>query len=529
MKSHLRIRISRRMLHLSLTLAAILLIAMQSQAPAAHATAAVAAPVAPVAPVAVDAALVNAASFDPSRIVAPGSIGALFSSGMTDQAPASATTLPLPTSLAGISVKIDGISAPLFFASAAQVNLQVPSGVDLGSATIEVFRTGVASPVATGTCTIAEASPGVFTVDYSGAHQAAVLNSDLSYNSDFDKLPGSRPEASGSVVVIYATGQGRTTPLVPDGQPAPFGPLAVADGVTAVTIGGLPANVSYSGLAPGFVGLWQINVSLPASLPTNLSTPFSVSLKGRSSNPGATTTIAVANKNEFGSASGKVVSALTGTGIGGANVTLQPNGGGTLRQAQTNGSGEYNVYVISPGNYNLQAAAAGFIPASQSSTISGGGSLVLPPIALSQPLAANQFRVVVTWLQGYDLDAHLTGPGTNGGRYHVWWNGETGANAQLDRDDQSGTGPETLTFSPGAGSFKFSVQDYKNRDLNGSMGFAGARPVVRVFQGSQQVAVISPPGGGGTFWKVFEIQNQQFSVVNQLGDEPDPSNIKVSY
>src|SRR4030095_687393 len=105
MKSLLRIRISRRILPLSLTLAATLLIAMQSQLPVAHATAVIA------APVAADAALVNAASFDPSRIVAPGSIGALFSSGMTDQAPASATNLPLPTSLAGLSVKIDGIIA----------------------------------------------------------------------------------------------------------------------------------------------------------------------------------------------------------------------------------------------------------------------------------------------------------------------------------------------------------------------------------------------------------------------------------
>jgi uncharacterized protein YfaP (DUF2135 family) len=141
----------------------------------------------------------------------------------------------------------------------------------------------------------------------------------------------------------------------------------------------------------------------------------------------------------------------------------------------------------------------------------------------------------VTWLQGYDLDAHLTGPGLNSTRYHVWWNGETstpggqGATAQLDRDDQTGSGPETLTFSSAAGSFKFSVQDYKNRDSGGSMGFAAAKPVVRVFQGNQQVAVITPPGGGGTFWKVFEIQNQQFNLVNQLGDEPDPSNIKISY
>ena len=504
----------------SLTLAAILLAIMPARTASARVQAA-------------SAALVNGASYDPTRTVAPGSIAALFSSGMTTDQPQSASTFPLPTTLANLSVKIDGLSAPLFYASADQVNLQVPSGVDLGSANVEVFRNGIASPVATGTATIVEAAPGIFTINATGSEQASVLNSDFSYNGTFDRLPGSRPEVTGSFVSIYATGCGRTNPIVSDGQPSPFGPLALADGVTTVIIGGVQAQVLFSGLAPGYAGLWQINVFIPSSLATNLATPFSVQLKNQSSNPGATTTIAVANKNEFGTASGKVVSALSGVGIGGANVTLQPSGGGAPRQAVTNGTGDYSVFVISPGNYDLQASAAGFIPASQTTSIAGGGAAELAPIALTPPLAGNQARVVVTWRNGYDLDAHLTGPGGGSQRYHVWWNGETNlpppTTALLDRDDANGIGPETLTFTFAAGSYKFSVQDYRNRDTSGSMSFVSASAVVRVFIGNQQVAFITPPAGGGTLWKVFEIQGQQLSIVNQLSDEPDPSNIRVSY
>ena len=325
-----------------LSLAALLLTAMPERQVSARAQPA-------------NAALVNAASYDPAKIVAPGSLASVFSTGMTAEQPQSASTLPLPTTLAGVSVRIDGLPAPLLYASSTQINLQVPSGVDLGSASVEVFRTGVASPVSTGTATIVEAAPGVFTINAIGSAQAAALNSDYSYNATFDVIPGSRPEVTGSFVSIYATGAGRTNPLVADGQPSPFGPLAVADGVTTVAIGGVQAQVLFSGLAPGFVGLWQINVFIPASLATNFATPFSVQLKNQSSNPGTTTTIAIANKNEFGTAAGKVVNALSGAGIGGANVTLQPSGGGAPRQAVTNGAGDYSLFVISPGNYNLQA------------------------------------------------------------------------------------------------------------------------------------------------------------------------------
>jgi hypothetical protein len=76
-------------------------------------------------------ALVNAASYD--RTVAPGSLAALFGSAMATQI-ASASTLPLPTTLGGVTVKMNGINAPLFFVSPNQINLQVPSGVNAGTA-----------------------------------------------------------------------------------------------------------------------------------------------------------------------------------------------------------------------------------------------------------------------------------------------------------------------------------------------------------------------------------------------------------
>ncbi|MGH7185481.1 MAG: hypothetical protein ACREIB_04280, partial [Pseudomonadota bacterium] len=285
-------------------------------------------------------ALVNAASY--ADTVAPGSIAALFSSNLTSQASQAATTIPLPTTLAGLTVKVNGLTAPLFFASASQINLQAPGGLAPGSATVEVFSDGSTTPVASGSVKVADAAPGIFTIDQSGRNQAIALNSDLSRNADFDRLPGSRPEAGGSVVVIYATGAGATNPLVADGQAAPGSPLARATGATTVTIGGIAADVQFSGLAPGFVGLWQINAVIPASLPTNINTPLLVSLKG---NPSLQTTLAVANKNEFGAVTGSVFNAATGAGLAGAGITLQPTGAGKTRTATTNARGQYGLYV----------------------------------------------------------------------------------------------------------------------------------------------------------------------------------------
>ncbi len=474
-------------------------------------------------------ALVNAASYEAT--VAPGSIAALFGAGMARQT-AIAPSLPLPTTLAGVTVKINGINAPLFFVSPNQINLQVPGGVAAGSANIEVFNTGSTTAVGEGAVNVAESSPGIFTIDLSGKNQAVALNSDFSRNGDFDKLPGSRPEVTGNVVVIYATGVGNTNPLVADGQPAPASPLAQATGATNVTIGGVAAQVQFSGLVPGFVGLWQINAVIPASLPTDANAPLTVELKGRQN---SSTTLAIANRNEFGAVAGAVFNALTGSPLTNANITLQPTSNGKTRTATTDALGKFSLYVINPGSYNLSAAATGFITASQAATITGGQTNAAT-FALTAPLPAGQYRVIVTWQSQVDLDAHMTGPnssGSNNSRFHVWWLETTDllnpVTTQLDVDGAS-PGPETLTFTPNStGTYRFSVHNYTNRDTNGHVGLSQSGVVVRIYSGNQQAQTLTAPGGGGTLWKVFEFSGGQLRVINQLGDEVDASNIKSSF
>ncbi|MGE0884966.1 MAG: carboxypeptidase regulatory-like domain-containing protein [Blastocatellales bacterium] len=476
--------------------------------------------------VAAPVALVNAASYDAA--VAPGSIAALFGAGMATQT-AIASTLPLPKTLGGVTVKIGGIDAPLFFVSPNQINLQVPGGVAPGIAAIQVFNTGNATAIGDGTATVADSAPGIFTLDVSGKNQAVAQNSDLSRNADFDKLPGARPEASGNVVVIYATGIGNTNPLVADGVAAPASPLAQAVGTTIVTIGGVPAEVQFSGLVPGFVGLWQMNVVLPGNLPTNLATPFTVALKGKTS---LTTTLAVVNKNEYGTVSGTVLDAVTGAALPGASITLQPTAAGNTRTAMTDTLGKFAIYVINPGNYNLSAAAGGFITVTESSTITGGQSKIAN-FALTAPLTAGQYRIIVTWQNSLDLDAHMTGPGTGNSRFHVWWLEPTDlltpTTTMLDVDGAS-PGPETITFTPSTtGIYRLSIHNYTDRDSNGSNGIAQSGVIVRVYRGNNQLLVFTPPNSGGTLWKVFELNNGQLNTINSMTDEPDSFNIKNSF
>src|SRR5262249_1385597 len=318
----------------------------------------------------------NAASYDAT--VAPGSIAALFGNNMTGLPEAAAQSLPLPTVLAGLSVKVNGLTAPLFYASGRQINFQVPSGVDPGTATVEVFSGSTL--VASGSAQVAESAPGVFSVDLSGKNQAVAQNSDYSTNADFDRFPGSRPEVGGQYIVLYATGIGRTNPIVPDGQPAPGSPLAQANSQTTVTIAGVQAQVLFSGLAPGFVGLWQINAVLPATLATNLASALNVSLNNHSS---VGTTLAIANKSEFGSVNGVVVNALTGAPFNGAGLALQPQGSGKARSITTGADGTFNLQVIAPGAYTLAASSPGFITTSQSASIAGGAATSAGVMALS--------------------------------------------------------------------------------------------------------------------------------------------------
>jgi uncharacterized protein (TIGR03437 family) len=198
--------------------------------------------------------IVNAASYA-GGTAAPGAIMSLFGLGLgSNWAQASGT---VPTTLASTKISVSGVSGnvPLFYASPSQVNFQMPFEAS-GAATLTLVREdGVSTSVSV---PIAEAQPGLFSADSSGAGPAAAQR------ADYSTLSSANPAARGEEIVLYATGLGRVTPAALTGQGA-AGQTATTNAVT-VTIGGSKVTPDYAGLTPGFVGLYQVNFRIPADL-----------------------------------------------------------------------------------------------------------------------------------------------------------------------------------------------------------------------------------------------------------------------
>lgn len=229
----------------------------------------------------------NRASFGAQ--VATGSIASVFGTGLAPAAQM-ADRLPLPRTLGGISVSVNGFAAPLFYVSPQQINFQVPWEAAMPTRpanTLTVTVNGGASSPQT--FNLAGVAPGLFAVNAAG--QGAVL---ISATGELAAPAGSiagraaRPAKRGEYVSIYCTGLGTVS-----NQPASGAAPAATSTTTAmpsVSIGGVPANVSFSGLAPGFVGLYQVNVQAPGSTATGSAIPVVLSIGGATSN---TVTIAI--------------------------------------------------------------------------------------------------------------------------------------------------------------------------------------------------------------------------------------------
>ncbi len=199
----------------------------------------------------------SAASYKPT--LAPSEIATLFGSAMAGGT-AAASTLPLPTQLADVQVRIDGVAAPLFFVSPSQINFQVPrvtaaiTAVPLSqsaTAMVEVINNG--QLIRAGAFQIAPAVPGIFTLNATGTGAATALDAIRGNREPFDaKQPNGQP----TIIALFGTGFGADATDM-DGN--------VNVSVQA-TIDGAPVTVGYAGRAPGFTGLNQINVMFPASI-----------------------------------------------------------------------------------------------------------------------------------------------------------------------------------------------------------------------------------------------------------------------
>jgi uncharacterized protein (TIGR03437 family) len=233
------------------------------------------------------AGVVSAASFAAGP-VAPGEVVSIFGQQIGPTTPALLTldsTGKVATSIGGVRVNFGAFVAPLTYVGAGQINAIVPYEV-AGSSSVglAIDNNGFQSNYAT--VQLAATGPGIFTLNGSGTGPGAILNQDFSVNSQ------SNPALKLSVIQIYMTGEGVTTPTPADGAVTiatsafPYTPTPQA--VVSVTIGGQPAQLQWSGEAPDFVaGVLQVNATIPATA-TSGANSIAVKIGSNTSQSGVT-------------------------------------------------------------------------------------------------------------------------------------------------------------------------------------------------------------------------------------------------
>ena len=218
-------------------------------------------------------AVVNAA--DGQLPVAPGGLISIYGQQMS---PVNIATsqIPLPTALGDSCLTVNGVAVPMLFVSPQQINGQLPVNVD-GNAQM-TLRTpgGISDNFNFG---ILPAAPSIFRSGTAGPETGLAT---ITRADNGELITPTNPVHPGDSIVIWATGLGRTTPSIDSGMPAPSDPLPYAVIQPTVLIGGVALDILYAGLVPGSVGLYQINATVPRSVPLGLSMPLLVTQGGSS-------------------------------------------------------------------------------------------------------------------------------------------------------------------------------------------------------------------------------------------------------
>jgi uncharacterized protein (TIGR03437 family) len=226
-------------------------------------------------PFLIDAGTVNAASY--TSPVVPGSIAAVFGTGLSI-GQASSSSSPLPTTLAQSSFSAGGMAAPLYFATPTQVNIQVPWELaGQSQATMTDLVNGATSNLRA--VLLAPFAPGIFSLDASGSGQGAILIAPSAVVAT-----ANTPAQRNGYVSIFCTGLGAVSNQPPTGGVALSDPLSRTLTLPKVTIGGIDAVVSYSGLAPSFAGLYQVNAIVPLGVIPGNAVQVQISIGNVASN-----------------------------------------------------------------------------------------------------------------------------------------------------------------------------------------------------------------------------------------------------
>jgi uncharacterized protein (TIGR03437 family) len=225
-------------------------------------------------------ALVNAASFAQGDVCSPGSWVSAFGKSLVVGDPRSADTVPLGTVLGGSQVKVNTTGAPLLYVSGSLINFQCPL-LEPGTAIqvkVEVDGGGSTTAISG---TMQAATPGLFTLNSSGSGQGAVLiaNTNLLAMPNTDGIPSRPGVKTVDYLSIFANGFGATQETVPAGTPAPLDHLVLMTNKVRVFLGGVRIDPAFAGLAPGAIGLYQINVPILLEVPAGAAVPLHLEIE----------------------------------------------------------------------------------------------------------------------------------------------------------------------------------------------------------------------------------------------------------
>ena len=247
----------------------------------------------------------------------------------------------------------------------------------------------------------------------------------------------------------------------------------------------------------------------------------------------------------MGGAYGCIKDAVTGRPVSGVKVefykgwsTSIDEPGELVTTLTTNDNGRYDSckwttydvdFGLTAGNYTLVISKEGYIPTSFNITIEGGMDLEFNS-TITEIGSENVYRVVLTWGESpRDLDSHLNAT-YEGSREHVFYSRKVGYGSDLDVDDTSSYGPETVTIPDITvydGNIMYSVHDFTNRSSNGSMAISLSGAIVKVYKGGILLETFyAPAAEGGTVWNVFYIdENGNVVPVNSFEYQYDPDDV----
>ncbi len=224
---------------------------------------------------------------------------------------------------------------------------------------------------------------------------------------------------------------------------------------------------------------------------------------------------------------GVIIDSQTGEGLASATVYI-----GSFNTEATAGQSELLVTTGTDGTFSILDGPTGnfycivicngyFTRITQRIAIVAGENDLPQQTVVSRP-SQGDFRIILTWGSNpEDLDTHLTGPSSTGGRFHLcYWDQDPDNGVNLDVDDVTSFGPETTTLSElRNGLYRYSVHNYTNQTSTGAQGIASSPAVVEVYGYSGLLNRFVSPAytGSGNTWRVFEMTvSGSTATINQI-------------